>query len=72
MDEIRDRFHGGRRQMLDAFAELSALARRAGACEDAITAAHGRFFDGNVEAKMAFRVAIVLAEVQQKGQSPES
>jgi len=63
MDEIRDRFNNGRRSMIDAFADLSTLARRAGADPDAITLAHGRFFDGNVETKRAFSILVLLAEV---------
>ena len=62
MDEIRDQFNHGRRYMIDAFADLSTLARRAGADPDAITQAHGRFFDGNVQVKRAFNVLVLLAE----------
>lgn len=40
--------------MIDAFAELDTLARRAGADADAITAIHGRFFGGNAGIKDAF------------------
>jgi hypothetical protein len=49
--------------MIDAFVEVSDLARRAGVDEELISEAHGRFFDGNVDAKRAFAVAILLAEV---------
>lgn len=63
MDETRDTFNTGRRLMIDAFADLSTLARRAGVEEDAITALHGHFFDGNVEIKRALRDAILLAEI---------
>lgn len=64
MDEVCDRFHHGRRDMIDAFTRVSDLARRAGVGEGEISAAHGRFFDGNVEAKDAFRVAALLARVR--------
>lgn len=64
MDDTRDQFHAGRRAMIDAFAELTTLALRAGVDEGRVTELHGRFFDGNVEAKAAFRVAILLAEVR--------
>jgi hypothetical protein len=62
MDEIRDDFAAGRRAMIDAFVEMSMLARRAGVDPDAVTALHGVFFDGNVQTKRAFRVAVLLAE----------
>jgi hypothetical protein len=64
MDELRDRFQTGRRDMLDAFAELSALARGAGVAECEISATHGQFFDGNVAIKRAFGVAVLLASVR--------
>jgi hypothetical protein len=63
MDDIRDRFNGGRRAMIDAFVDLSTLARRAGVTEDEITEVHGRFFDGNVETKRAWGVLNLLLEV---------
>lgn len=63
MDELRDQHTSGRRAMLAAFGELTTLALRAGADEDAVTALHGRFFDGNVEVKRAWRVVLLLAEI---------
>lgn len=63
MDDIRDKFTGGRRAMIDAFVDLSTLARRAGVGEDEITPLHGRFFDGNVQVKRTFNVLMLLAEV---------
>jgi hypothetical protein len=63
MNELRDKFHHGRYDMLEAFVKLSALARRAGADEDDISETHGQFFDGNVEVKESFRAAVLLAEV---------
>lgn len=50
--------------MVDAFAELTALARRAGVDPDAITATHGRFLDGNVAVKESFWLAVVLPLLQ--------
>lgn len=64
MDELRDRFNTARRDMLDAFVELSTLARKAGVPELDISATHGQFFDGNVAIKQAFRVVVLLAEVR--------
>lgn len=64
MDDNRDKFNHGRRDMIDAFADLSTLARQAGADEDQITATHGQFFDGNVAVKQAFRVVILLAAIR--------
>lgn len=49
--------------MIEAFVMISDLARRAGVDEDLITEAHGRFFDGHVDIKDAFVVAVFLAEV---------
>ena len=63
MDTIRDTFNDGRRSMIEAFAELSALARRAGVDEGEITEAHGRFFDGNAKVKSSFRACVLLAEI---------
>lgn len=63
MDEFRDGFHLGRRNMLDAFLKLSTLARQAGADGDDITKLHGQFFDGNVSVKTSFRAVILLAEI---------
>lgn len=62
-DEIRDRYAEGRKAMIAAFAELTTLAMRAGVDEDAIHELHGRFFDGNVASKRAFRVIALLAEL---------
>lgn len=61
MDAVRDKFNTARQEMIYAFAALSGLAGRAGADPDEITAVHSRFFDANVEAKAAFRVAVLLA-----------
>jgi len=63
MDELRDQYAAGRKAMIDAFAELTTLALRAGVDEDAVTALHGQFFDGNVEAKRAWRTCLLLAEI---------
>lgn len=63
MDRTRDNFQLGRRLMIDAFADLSTAARRAGVDEQSITELHGRFFDGNVLIKQSFRVAVLLAEL---------
>lgn len=49
--------------MIDAFAELTTLALRAGVDGDAVTALHGRFFDGNMQAKKTFGAAILVAEI---------
>lgn len=49
--------------MINAFAALSTLARRAGVDPDEITAVHGRFFDGNVAIKESFWLAVVLPEL---------
>lgn len=64
MDDISNRFRHGRRDMIAAFVAVSDLARRAGADADDISAAHGQFFDGNVAAKNAFRVAALLARAR--------
>jgi hypothetical protein len=64
MDDIRDQFHAGRRNMIDAFTTISDLARRAGVDEDRITEAHGRFFDGNVDIKDAFVVTEFWAKTR--------
>jgi hypothetical protein len=61
MDELRDKFHNGRRDMLAAFVELSDLARRAGVSDLDISLAHVQFFDGNVAVKETFRVYVLLA-----------
>lgn len=63
MDDIRSQFDEGRREMIGAFADLTTLAHRAGVDPDAITALHGRFFDGNVLIKDAFGVAAFVAEI---------
>lgn len=49
--------------MIDAFVELSGVALRAGVDFDVITDLHGRFFDGNVQVKKAFGVAVIMAEI---------
>ena len=67
MDEIRDRFHAARREMISAIADLTMLALRAGADESAISEIQARFFDGNVELKKVFRVALLLAELRNPG-----
>lgn len=64
MDELRDRFNHGRRDMLEAFLDLSTLARRAGVDEEDVRQTHGQFFDGNVEIKKSFRVVVLLAEIR--------
>lgn len=63
MDAIRQQFQGARTSMIGAFAELTTLALRAGVPRDEITRLHGRFFDGNVDAKDAFSVAAFVAEL---------
>lgn len=63
MDEIVNRYNHGRRAMIDAFVDLSTLARRAGVTEDELTAVHGRFFDGNVEVRRAFGPLLLLLEL---------
>lgn len=63
MDTTRELFATSRADMIAAFAELTTLAMRAGADEDAVTALHGRFFDGNVKVKRAFNVALLFAEM---------
>lgn len=63
MDEIVGKYQHGRRAMIDAFVELSTLARHAGVTEDEITPVHGRFFDGNVEVRRAFGTLLLLAKV---------
>lgn len=65
MDNIRNQFNTGRSAMIDAFVELSTLARRLGVAEDELTPVHGRFFDGNVQTKRAFNILLLLAEVWQ-------
>jgi hypothetical protein len=60
MDETRDRFTSGRKAMISAFADLTTLALRAGVDPDAVHRLHGVFFDGNVEMKRAFQVALLL------------
>ena len=64
MDGLREQFKTGRMEMIRAFADLTALAHRGGATEDEITEIHGRFFDGNVDVKDAWRVAMLLAELE--------
>lgn len=64
MDTVREDFHHARRLMFDAFADLLEEARRAGVAYDPLSEIQGRFFDGNVEIKRAFRVAVILAEVR--------
>jgi hypothetical protein len=63
MDELYERLHHGRRSMLDAFLQMSTLARQAGVDGEAISAIHGKFFDGNVEVKSSFRAVVLLAEI---------
>jgi hypothetical protein len=63
MNTTRELFADGRADMIAAFAELTTLAMRAAADEDAVTALHGRFFDGNVKVKRAFNVALLFAEM---------
>lgn len=66
MDTLRDDFNSGRQAMIAAFAELTTMAWRAGADEDAVTALSARFFDGNVQVKSAFRAVILLAELHRQ------
>ncbi len=67
MDEIRERFHASRREMIGAIADLTTLALRAGVDEDAIHEIQARFFDGNLELKKVFRVLLLLAEIRDPG-----
>lgn len=55
--------------MICAFVAISDRARRAGVDEGWISGMHGEFFDGNVETKDAFGVAVLLARcfVAQQG-----
>jgi hypothetical protein len=65
VDQIRDDFAAGRRLMIEAFVQMSDRARRAGAVDDdEALRLHGRFFDGNVAAKRAFGLAVLLAEIR--------
>lgn len=66
MEDIREQFFAGRRQMVDAFVEMKAAARLAGVDEDAVQEIVGRFFDGHVEVRRAFLVASVLAEIRER------
>lgn len=61
---MRDQFHTGRRDMIDAFVELSTLARAAGVPELDISITHGQFFDGNMAVKQTFRIVVLLAETR--------
>ncbi|MGH3779621.1 MAG: hypothetical protein ACRDRO_03050 [Pseudonocardiaceae bacterium] len=61
MDEPRNSFHTARRDMIDAFVDLSTLALRAGVPEIDISMTHGQFFDGNMAIKDAFRNALLMA-----------
>ena len=65
MGDLCDKFDHGRRAMIDAFVRLSDTARRAGIDEGDISAAHGQFFDGNVETKSAFGAVAILARIQE-------
>jgi hypothetical protein len=70
MDEIQDQYQQGRRAMINAFADMTALAYRAaydGALSyDEVLELHGRFFDGNVMVKRAFIAAVLLAETRRR------
>jgi hypothetical protein len=63
MDELRNQHNDGRTAMIAAFGELTTLALRAGMDEGVVTALHGQFFNGNVDVKCAWRVALLLAEI---------
>lgn len=63
----RDRLTIGRRAMIDAFADLTALAHKAGVDPDEVTRLHGLFFDGNVEVKRAFAFVLPVAEGNRSG-----
>lgn len=65
MDGTWDEFQSAREQMIAAFAELTTAAMRAGVDENLIHELHARFFDGNVEVKEAFWVAVTLARIFQ-------
>lgn len=64
MDEMRHPFDDARRTMIEAFEDLSSLACHAGADPDAITAARGKFRDGNLEIGHAFACLAFVAEVR--------
>jgi hypothetical protein len=64
MDDIRDRFHTARREMINAIAELTTLALRAGVDDSAIHDIQGRFFDGNEELRKVFSLLLLLAEIR--------
>lgn len=53
--------------MIDAFADLTALAHKAGVDPDEVTRLHGLFFDGNVEVKRAFAFVLPVAEGNRSG-----
>lgn len=64
LDDLCDQFNDGRRDMIDAFARISTIARRAGAItEDQILELHRQFFDGNVATKEAFNIMGTLARI---------
>lgn len=63
MNELCERFDAGLQAMIDAFAELTTLAYRAGVGRDAVVPLHGRFFDGKVSASETFGAASILARV---------
>lgn len=63
MNELCERFDAGLQAMIDAFAELTTLACRAGVERDAVVPLHGRFFDGKVSASEQFGAASILARV---------
>lgn len=67
MDDLRDRLERGRLGMREAFLALSVAARRAGVSDDDIFAAHGQFFDANVEIKTAVSALILLAHIRRPG-----
>jgi hypothetical protein len=64
MDELLRKLNERRRDMIDAFAELTTLAHRAGVAPIEMTALHGMFFDGNVTVKYAAGGLALLARLE--------
>lgn len=62
MDE-NEEFHAGRRLMLEAFVDLSDLAR-GHIPHRVLLDIQGRFFDGNVQVKRAWEVLVFGAELR--------
>lgn len=63
MGDLSSAHDAGVQAMIDAFAELTTLAWRSGADQDAVSALHGRFFDGKIAAGEAMGAAVILAQL---------